>query len=303
MDFSYGYYRSVCMLSRALPRRMSYALALSIADRYFLRDHAGREAVRSNLRTVLGAGGRTPGDAEISAAARNTFRSFGKYLVDFFRYSWLSDGQVRRLFEIEHPEHLETALAMNRGVLGVSAHLGNWELSGPLLRANGHRLSAVVLPQRAEKVDRLLEKYRMRRGTNVLPLGRGTTLSIVGCLRRGDVVGLMADKDFTSSDQRVPFFGRAARLPRGPAYLAVKTGAPILPGFIVRREDDSFLLRYYPPIVARSGDSPEQIQTSIARILEGVISEYPSQWFVFTDFWADAGPAQAGAPADSAAGG
>ena len=298
MDFSYGYYQGVCLLSRTLPRRLSYALAVRIADSFFRRDDAGREAVKANLRTVLEFRGPVPSGDLISNSARNTFRYFGKYLVDFFRYSHLSNGQVNRLLHVEHAEHLETAISMDRGVLAISAHIGNWELSGPLLQSMGHRLNAVVLPQSAQKVDRLLEKYRLRRGTHVLPLGRGTAVSIVGCLQRKEFVGLMTDRDFTRNDRRVLFFGKPARLPRGPAFLAMRTGAPILPGFIVRRDDDSFLLRYYPPITARNGDSVESLQAQTCRILEEFISEYPSQWFTFTDFWRDRESDQA-APAIS----
>jgi KDO2-lipid IV(A) lauroyltransferase len=300
---SYATYRLACVLSKRLPQRLSYALAVRVADGFYRRDRTGREAVRANLRVVLSACGRRPDENTLAHMARQTFRYFGKYLVDFFRYSRITDAEARRLLRIEHPEHLEAAMALGRGVLTVSAHIGNWELGGVAMRMFGRRLNAVVLPQRLEKLNRLFQKHREERGIHVLPLGRAMH-SILACLKRNELVALLADKDFSARGRRVEFFGRLARLPRGPAFLAVKTGAPLLPGVIVRQEDDSFVLRYYPPLLAGNGDSVDGLQAQVCRVLEAMIGELPCQWFMFTPLWdangpealrAEAGPAASGA--------
>jgi len=283
---TYAHYRIACTLSKSLPRRLSYSLAVAVADGFYLADKTGRAAVRSNLRTVFGANGSVLTPEELAHQARQTFRFFGKYLVDFFRFSRISDAEASRLLQIEKEEYALQALAMDRGVLGISAHLGNWELGAFAVRRWGKRLYAVVLPQRMEKVNRLFQEHRAGRGINVLPLGNAVG-EILACLKRKEIVGLLADKDFTRHDRRVNFFGKPVRLPRGPAFLAVKTGAPILPGFVVRQPDDSFLLRYYPPITADRGQDRDEIQQAICRVLESVISEYPCQWFMFAHFWDD----------------
>jgi KDO2-lipid IV(A) lauroyltransferase len=301
MDFSYGYYWGVCALSKSLPRSLSYAVARPIADAFYRWDDAGREAVKANLRTILGAGGVAPTEEAVCRTARDTFRNFGKYLADFFRYRRPSDVAIQPLFRLDGIEHYRQAVALNRGVLALSAHLGNWEMSALVLHSLGHQLNAVVLPQRRERVERLLARYRARRGARLLPLGRGTAAAIVSCLNRREFVGLLADKDFTTHNRQVPFFGRPTRLPHGPAVLAIKTGAPILPAFIIRRDDDGFLVRFYPPILARPDDSAERLQMGIARVLEEVIGEFPAQWFMFTDFWA--GPPRPSTETQTAAAG
>jgi KDO2-lipid IV(A) lauroyltransferase len=117
-----------------------------------------------------------------------------------------------------------------------------------------------------------------------VPLGRAAR-DLIRHLKNGDLVALLADRDFTTHRRRVPFFGEPANLVSGPARLALITGAPILPVFLVRNVDDTFIFRFRDPLFPEKYKTEGALQQQITQILEEEISEVPSQWFVFEDFW------------------
>ena len=279
-------------VSRAMPRPFAYWLSLRIADVYFLCDRRGREAVMDNLRHVLAARGATPTGRELRLAARRTFRQFGKYLVEFFTFSRLTPGQIRDLVAVEHREYLEQAVALGRGVILVTAHLGNWEMGGAVLAGLGYPLNVVALQQTSAKLNEFFEHHRRRRGMAVIPLGHAVP-RIIRALRRKECVALLADRDYSQRTDFVSLFGAPACLPRGPAWLARTTGAPILPGFMLRKDDDTFELRFYPPIVA-TGLSAECVQRAIGSVLEAAVARNPNQWFMFERVWDGRSYGQAG---------
>lgn len=279
----YSVYRIVQWLSRAVPRPFAYWLSLRIADVYFFCDRRGREAVMANLRQVgrFSKGPATP--AEIRLTARRTFQHFGKYLVDFFRFARLSQAELRHLVAVDHPENLERALAFRKGVILVTAHLGNWELGGAALAAMGYAVHAVALQQPSAKLNEFFQHHRRERGMAVIPLGHAVP-ELIRALRRNECVALLADRDYSRRTEFVTFCGASACLPRGPAWLAQKTGAPILPGFMLRQPDDTFVLRFYPPIDP-AGLAAEAIQRQIGTVLEDAVARNPHQWFMFERVW------------------
>ncbi len=282
--FGYASYRFAEFLSRALPRRAAYWVGLRIGDLVYRSDARKREAVCSNVRQILLSQNIEPADEHIPGIARKTFQYFGKYMVDFFRTARFSPDEIRRLVSFEHREHLDRALAHKRGVIIVSAHFGNWELAGAVLESLGYDLNVVVLPERLRRLERLLEEHRKKRGFNILPLGEAAR-GILHCLKRGEIVAMLADRDFTRHHVTVDFFGKPARMPAGPARLSLRTGAPIVPGLLLREEDDTFLLRLAPPIFPEQEGSADQIQKRICKFLERNIGERPHQWFVFEPHW------------------
>ena len=271
-------------LSRRLPRRCGYWCGLRIADYFFYRRTTERHAVIGNLRRICAVRGRAPAEATLPPMARKTFQHFGKYLVDFFRIAHLTEAQVRKFVTVENVAALSAAAARGRGVLAVTAHLGNWEVGGAVVAALGHRLNAVALPQSSQRLNRLFNAQRARRGIRVLPLGRAA-FGIRRCLQRGEIVALLGDRNFHPSAERYEFFGAPAPLPRGPARLALRTGAPLVPIFLLRQDDDTFLLRCHPPIYPDVAGSEEAIRAVWLAVLEKEIAAAPWQWFLFEDFW------------------
>lgn len=271
-------------VSRRIPRHFAYWLSLRLADLYFFFDRRARQAVMANLRQVMAFMGRHPTERELRLTTRTTFQFFGKYLADFFRFQRLDEEEIRRLVTVEHPEYIEQAKQLGKGVIVITAHLGNWELGGAVMAEMGYPLNVVALRQPSEKLNDFFQKHRRKRGMTVVPLG-ASVKRLLGALRRGEFIALLADRDYSQHRELAALCGAPAYLPPGAAWLAEKTGAPILPGFVFRNEDDTFLMTLLPPIVPEPGMTRQAIQRRIGEALENSIGAYPHQWFMFQKVW------------------
>ena len=273
-------------LAHVLPRRMSYGLARRVADVYVLLDRRGRLAVMSNLRRIHQHSGVSLSDRALRALARENFLNFAKYLVDFFKYLRPRREVLQRILHYGNaPEVLDTLLAHGKGIIILSAHLGNWELGACALAGRGYKFNVVALWVPDPKVNALYQQQREARQLNPIPQGRAAR-ECIAALRRNEIVALVGDRDYTGARDTTEFFGRPARLPRGPVKLALATGAPLLPVFLVRQPDDTFAYIVEEPIWAdKKRDNVEAVMRRVVAGLERVISRYSEQWFLFHDLW------------------
>ena len=278
-------YRAAAALSRALPLKLAYWIGLRVADIFYLKKAHDRAAVMANLQTIYDYRHVRLADDALFGLTRKCFQYFGKYLVDFFRYRRLTETDLKRRISIENLQYLDEAAALKRGAILVTAHFGNWEMGGGVVASLGHRVHAMVLPQRLERVNRLFQDQRTDRGLHVMPVGTRTIRESISLLKKGEWVAVMGDRDFVGRGCPTPFFGRTAYMPRGPAWLAKNTGAVVLVGFLIRQVDDTFLLRVFPPLLPENEPSEEALRIRIANLLEKEIGERPYQWFMFIDFW------------------
>ncbi len=278
------FYPAVDRLVNLIPRRTAYVLARQVAGWAYRCKRRERHALMLNLRTVLEYRGTTCEGAELERIVRRNFENFAKYVVDFLRMDALEPDALRAVIAVEHGHYLKECQAMQRGIVGLTAHLGNWELATRVLAAEGIVVNAIVLPQRMARRDALFQARRANRGIHVLPM-RGGASAALAHLRRNELVAVLGDLDFTGTERRTPFFGMPAPLPRGPAVLAARSGAPVLPGFVLRQADDSFVLRFCPPIMPGRHASATTIHQQIRTVLEAAIGATPEQWFAFKPLW------------------
>jgi KDO2-lipid IV(A) lauroyltransferase len=274
------------LISRVFPRRMSYGIARRLADLYVLFDKRGRDCVINNLRQIQAGSGVALSPRALHSLARENFLNFAKYLVDFFKFLHLDRKHVDRVVHFGNvPAVLDDLLAHGKGIIFLSAHLGNWELGAAALAAMGYKLNSVALQVPDKKLNELYRHYRASRGLYPIPFGRAGRESIAA-LRRNEIVAVVADRDFTGSDHTVEFFGRPARLPDGPAKLALATGAPLLPIFMIRLPDDTFAYIMEEPIWAdKSRQTVDDVMRQVAMALERVIRQHSEQWFLFHNLW------------------
>jgi KDO2-lipid IV(A) lauroyltransferase len=273
-------------LSRVLPRRMGYGVARRFADFYVLVDRRGRESVISNLTRIHSHSGVVLSRRALRVLARENFLNFAKYLVDFFHFLHLKPERMNRLINFGIvPQVLDDLLAKGKGVIVLSAHLGNWELGAAALAQRGFRFNAVALWQPDPKLNALYQSYRTRRQINPIPFGRAAR-ECIAALRRNEIVAVVGDRDYTGGRDTTEFFGQPARLPDGPAKLALATGAPILPVFMVRTQNDTFSYVLGEPIWAdKKKDKLPDVMRQVAQALERVISQHSEQWYLFHDLW------------------
>jgi phosphatidylinositol dimannoside acyltransferase len=271
-------------VARALPRRAGYAVGGVVARLMYATDARGRAAVKANIRRIIAAGGREPSRRELGRLGRESYRNFAKYLMDFFRLGDLPREEITRLVHIEGEERLLAAVAEGRGVITLTAHLGNWEAAGAAVASTGLPLNAVFFPMQDDATRALFEKRRLARGYRPILFGRAAA-QVMRLLRAGELVAMLGDIDFSPNDDFIDLFGAPARLPAGPARIALKTGAIIIPGFALRQPDNSYLFRYHEPIDPRVVGSVDGIRERIRDVLQEVLAAHPTQWMVFVDFW------------------
>jgi KDO2-lipid IV(A) lauroyltransferase len=284
MDLEYLQYRVADVLSFALPRQFAYWIGLRVSGMFYRRDRRGREAVKANLAHIMASKGVRPGDETLDRMTRRTFEAFGLYLVDFFRYRHMTAERVDRMVTIEHPEYLDQLRDCGRGLVLVTAHLGNWELGGVVLVARGIPLNAVAMSHPNRRTDRLFRHRREQRGFRVICLDR----AVPGCLAalaRREGVALLMDRDYSGTGRNFPFFGKAAHFPVGAATLAIRTESVLFTAFLMRQTDDSFLLKTWPPIEAKRSMQVDELQATLCARLEETVAAYPTQWFMFEKFW------------------
>ncbi len=275
-----------------IPRKWGYWIGVRVADLDYLCRWRMRKAVRENLRYILTNVKQTPvSESLLTAQARAVFRNFAKYLVDFFSFARFNADNIHDLVKVKGLENVQQAFARDKGVVGVTAHLGNWELAATVVALLGFPISAVTLSHENTRINRLFVNQRVIKGVEVVPVG-ARPREYLNVLHRKRLIALAGDRVTSGVGIKVDFMGRPTEVPRGPAVLSLRTGAPILLAIMVRNAEDKFTLFFEPPIYPDSNrkglaEAEKETTQKIMAILERYIREYPSQWFVFYRVWPD----------------
>jgi KDO2-lipid IV(A) lauroyltransferase len=200
-----------------LPERAAFALADAIASTLAQCSPVRRAAVEANLRRILPAAG------DEARSSPEVFRHFGRYLCEFFRMH-----RARPRLVIEGRGHLEQSRAGGRGAILLTAHLGNWELGAVTLSRLGFPVSVIARTHPDPRTNALFVRQRQQCGVRVIPLELGVTHHALRSLANGHFLGMLGDRDFMGNGVPVTFGTGSLTIPRGPAVLALRSGAPIL---------------------------------------------------------------------------
>ena len=281
----YILYRIGYLLVNSLPLRFSYGLASFLADICYLTSRRDREAIIKNLKTIMG--GREDRQV-LKKMARELYRNFAKYLVDFFRFAKFDKEYVKKIVKIEGVHNIDTALAKGKGVVIMSAHIGNWELGAFVVSLLGYPISAVVLPHRNKDIDAFFRNQRLISKLKPIEIGAAVK-ECYKVLKSNKLLALLGDRDFTKNGLKLEFFGRATLFPKGASAFAYRLGSAIVPTLIVRQPDDSFRMIFEEPVYADrdkpEDESVEKTAKRCAAIIESYVRRYPTQWYVFKDMW------------------
>ncbi|MCK4912247.1 MAG: lysophospholipid acyltransferase family protein [Candidatus Omnitrophica bacterium] len=267
------------LITSTFPRNICYLFARFVSVIHYYISKKDRETVIYNLSPVIAEKNK------IKRYAKEVFVNFAYYLVDFFRYSKLNKDFIKKHIELEGLDNLNKALAQGKGVIILAAHLGNYELAGAVLSLLGYPLSVVALSHKNKRVNRFFEGQRQRVGMKVIPTG-ATIRSCFSALKSGDMLALLGDRNFSGEGIKLDMFSRQAYFPRGIAFFALKTGVPIVPVFLTRKDKKFYHLVCEKPIVY---DKEQQDEVAIIRecnlVLEKYIKKYPQQWYMFRKCW------------------
>jgi len=194
-----------------------------------------------------------------------------------------SKEKIYSAVAFEGEEHLRRALERRKGVIALSAHLGNFTMIGARLAAAGYPFSAVVKQPKDQRFARLVDHYRAMVGVKSISAKprREAARQILKALRRNEVILLIAD-EFKSGGVEVNFLGRTATAPRGPATLALRTGAAVLPTFLTRDHEDRLTLHIGAEIdLIKTGNLQQDVGANASLFtshLEAMVRRYPDQW-------------------------
>ena len=271
--------RVATVLVAPMPRRLRYRLAdIGGSAAFGLLASRARRA-RHNYAAFA------PGDrAASSRLARGAFRNYARTVIDFLVLEKLLD-ELKQTPGAISLAPLERALGEGNGAIVVTPHLGNWDLGAAAIATCGSPVHAVTDPFGPPAVDGLVRATRERLGVGVIPVGPASAREALRALRRNEVLLLACDIDHGGAGVAVSFLGRQVVLPSGPATLALRTGAPVIPGYMKRGADGRHESRLLAPLpVPTRGDATSQtaeLTQAIASSFETMIRADPSQWFAF----------------------
>jgi KDO2-lipid IV(A) lauroyltransferase len=237
--------------------------------------------MEANLSMAMGK--EFPTAAQRRALVRKAWRNFGRGFLETSRALHLKREKILSMVAVEGEDHLKRALAKKRGVIALSAHLGNFSMIGARLAAAGYPFSVLVKPPRDQGFARLMDDVRARVGIKTISARprKEAVRGILKALRENGVVLLIAD-EFKSGEVEVNFFGQTAPAPRGPAALALRTGAAVLPMFLTRSSEDRLTIHIGPEIELLNTEGIEESVAANTALftghLEAMIRRYPDQW-------------------------
>ncbi|MGD0945309.1 MAG: phosphatidylinositol mannoside acyltransferase [Acidimicrobiales bacterium] len=282
----YLVYRGLAAVLRLIPPRIAAALATFAGLTISALWREKRPLVRANLRRVLGP---DADEAVVDGLVTGAFVSYARYWVESARVGALRSDQIESTFSIDGFERLRVEMARGSGVVVVLPHVGSWEYGGRWLAQQGYPMTTVGELLEPPELFEWFTSQREALGLTVLPPGPGTTVRLLDTLREGRVVGLLADRDLAGNGVEVEFFGERTTLPAGPALLALRSGAPLMPCAIYQRRHGLYHAVLQPPLDStRSGRMRQDVHRltqDMAHALEELIRLAPEQWHLFQPNW------------------
>ena len=282
LDSPVSYY-AIFVLARLLPLQICRWLGRSIALTIYIFSTLDRKGFANNLSLAL----NKPVDHVcIRRLVRRMFMNYGEYMADFFCLPQLPRSKARAVFShLKREEIIQKALKQGRGVILLSAHLGNWEFGANMIRQSKYPLAVVSLPHNTVPTNALVNRFREDKGISVIEVDESpfSAIPILKHLRQNGVVAMMGDKDFFGNGKLISFFGKQVRFPIGPVTIAMTSGAALIPAFVLKQPDGKYFGVLEEAISLTCKGSREQaIQKNlekIAVIYETYIQRYPDQWY------------------------
>ena len=263
-----------------LPEGPSLWLGRQLGWMAFHLDREHRKVALENLSTAFD---REKSDQEKYAIAGRVFRNLGMNAVEFFRMPRMDVEAFKRRVVVEGLDRAQRALEGKRGILLLLSHFGNWELMGFMSKVTGHPIMVIAKPMKNKWVDRWVTGIRMRTGLEVIPAEKAGR-KVIRALSQNRVVGILIDQRAKRSEGVwADFFGKKAPTTPALAVLAMKTGAPVLPVFMIRNGHGKHRLLVKEPIpLTHTGDIKKDVEANTQRLnrtVESMVREYPDQWF------------------------
>ncbi|AME03190.1 lysophospholipid acyltransferase family protein [Selenomonas sp. oral taxon 136] len=280
-------YRSLMLLSRIAcrtPRPILLALGWLLGNLYYLIIAKMRRRAVAHMMPALGI------DEEAAKKlVRASFINMARNFLDILAMPMLNERNFRDYIEIDHLERMQEALAEGHGVVVLTGHIGCWEWLSAAFTLNGMPVSAIAKPQPNIQYTRVLDDLRATIHVEIFSRGTSELIAAARALKRGKLLGFLADQDGGPGGAFIEFLGRTASTPLGPAVFSRKFRSPVVPAFILRQPNGK-----HKVIVGEimrcpnTGDSDRDLHeftVQMTAIVERIIRENPTQWIWFQKRW------------------
>ncbi len=228
------------------------------------------------------------GEPGRSAILKTMYRNLGMNLVEEFRLQHLPEEDLRRDITWEGDQHGREALASGKGMIVLSAHLGNWDILCTMAPKFNFPATIITKKIKNEALNRFWMEARSRFGLQFVP-AHNSYRQCLSALRRNEIVGFILDQNMIRTEGIfVEFFGKPACTSPGLAFMSAQSGAAVVPAFITRRPNGAHLVRMLPPIAPPPDRKPETIQqyTQLyTKVIEDAVRLNPDQWIWIHRRW------------------
>lgn len=270
-----GFLKLFCLL----PETWAYRLGDDLGRLFFWIDRKHRRVAMENLKIAFG---NEKDEHELRVIAKRSYQHWGRSLAELARVMILSPERVMGWVKIEGLDHFLDAQKKGRGVLYLTAHLGNWELMGLAHSLRGYPINVVARPLDNPLLEDVLFRLRTRWGNRVIKKG-GALREVLKLLKEGETIGFLLDQN-VAPDQGVfvNFFGRPACTHKTLALLALKTVAVVLPILTFRGSTNRHRIIIEPPVLLEeTGDTEQDVVINTQKftsVIESYVRQHPDQW-------------------------
>ena len=270
---------------RWLPEKSAYRFFEFVADRASAKNGKSFQRLESNLKRVV----PELSDKELRNLAQVGMRSYLRYWCDTFRSPDWDTKRIQSTVTVNDAELLLEPVRSKRGVVVALPHAGNWDHAGSYFCSQGIPLVTVVERLKPEKLFRKFLEYRQAIGMEALPLDGRVMGTLASRLREGKLVALVADRDLSRSGINVKFFDGIARMPAGPALLALRTGADLITAYVSYTKT-GIHIDFRKVLIASGESESEQVAKTVQLCADNFaagINEYPQDWHMLQRIWVD----------------
>lgn len=278
-------YKFVEFLAFATPYPLTYLIA-SVSARILFNLNINCDALKTNVANVLNL---DKNDKEVAAIVRKIYINWFMTVADFLKHTRVSKEKLKQRIEITGLENLDKALEKGKGVVIFTAHIGNFEWGACGVAAEGYSMWAAGLSRPYEPTNKFFESRRLAKGVRILYVNK-SLLNIFRILKNNEIIAIPTDWDSQGTAHIHDFFGKKAYIPSGPVEVAMKSGAPLIPCFIYRKNKYNHFMELEKPLeLETKGEKKELIDINTAKmikVLQKYIKEHLDQWEMFHDIWA-----------------
>ena len=275
---TYFFLKSISIFFICLPRIISIKIGEKLGALIYYMFPKRKQVALSNLNIAFPNKNKN----EILSLLKNTYTHYAILITEFLRQKNIDLDKIN----IHIDEKTKKILSSDSGQILMTAHMGNWEMTIPIL-STFKKVSAVVKIQNNSGGDKFIQENRKFNNTTLIPM-RGSRKKMMNSLFDGNILILASDQNAGDRGTKIPFFGRETSIPKGAAFFHHKTKCSIIVGFCIMNKDYSYDFKLRELDIINSTDIKKlciDVNSKYSKLLEDEVIKHPEQYFWFHRKW------------------